>query len=214
MIRKAWLGRSGGEPVFRAWVDGGRCYPPRASHFSEAASMRFTGPSRWSFSLEQWSSPGRKLGLLATGLASIRLHAESRRPGHYVCCSGQCQDRLRQILQRFAHSLHPGTPEPHPRRFESRRLRRRSSLLPKIKLCRLGRIRRRLLRCLILCGFVSFAPSLAAFNRPRSSRLIRRISVAMDQLFICAPFGTETHKSVALLPSPPPVPERFFSPQL
>ena len=37
----------------------------------------------------------------------------------------------------------------------------------------------------------------------------------MDQLFICAPFGTETQKSVALLPSPaPPVPERFFSPQL
>ena len=39
--------------------------------------------------------------------------------------------------------------------------RRRSSLLPKIKLCRLDRIRRRLLRCLILCGFVAFAPSLA-----------------------------------------------------
>ena len=39
--------------------------------------------------------------------------------------------------------------------------RRRSSLLPKIKLCRLDRTRRRLLRCLILCGFVAFAPSLA-----------------------------------------------------
>ena len=39
--------------------------------------------------------------------------------------------------------------------------RRRSSLLPKIKLCRLDRIRHRLLRCLILCGFVAFAPSLA-----------------------------------------------------
>ena len=39
--------------------------------------------------------------------------------------------------------------------------RRRSSLLPKIKLCCLDRIRRRLLRCLILCGFVAFAPSLA-----------------------------------------------------
>jgi hypothetical protein len=30
---------------------------------------------------------------------------------------------------------------------------------------------------------------LSAFKRSRSSRLIRRISVAMDQLFICAPFG-------------------------
>jgi hypothetical protein len=55
------------------------------------------------------------------------------------------------------NSLHPGAPEPHPRKFECRRSRRRSSLLPKIKLCRLDRIRRRLLRCLILCGFVAFA---------------------------------------------------------
>src|SRR5271167_2606479 len=60
-----------------------------------------------------------------------------------------------------AHSLHVGAPEPHPCKFEAVGSRRRSEFLPKIELCRLDRIRRRLLRCLILGGFVAFAPSLA-----------------------------------------------------
>ena len=63
------------------------------------------------------------------------------------------------MLQRFAHSLHPGAPEPHPRKFESRRSRRLAHRSPKDQVVSSGSHPG--YRCLILCGFVAFAPSLA-----------------------------------------------------
>ena len=154
----AWQER--GEPVFRAWVDGGRCYLLPFFSFLGGSFDEVHQTVTLEFQLGTVVVIGPKAWDFCNGFSQHKATLLKPTAGHYVGChagSGRCQDRLRQMLQRFAHSLHPGAPEPLPRKFESRR----SSLLPKIKLCRLDRIRRRLFRCLILGGFVAFAPSLA-----------------------------------------------------